>query len=92
MEQNSAKFFILYGLFNQYIRSVQQQKLYLLQFLDRIRAHQSHCLPRYGKPARRFPHLDLKVSDLLEKHATPEARTAHIDLADWLIEFLQDNK
>ena len=22
----------------------------------------------------------------------PEARTAHIDLADWLIEFLQDNK
>ena len=25
----------------------------------------------------------------LEKHATPEARTAHIDLADWLIEFLE---
>ena len=39
-----------------------------------------------------FPHLDLKVNDLLEKHATPEARTAHIDLADWLIEFLHDNK
>ena len=39
-----------------------------------------------------FPHLDLKVSDLLEKNATPEAHAAHIDLADWLIEFLQDNK
>ena len=39
-----------------------------------------------------FPHLDLKVSDLLEKNATPEARAAHIDLADWLIEFLTDNK
>ena len=39
-----------------------------------------------------FPHLDLKVSDLLEKNATPKARAAHIDLADWLIEFLQDNK
>ena len=37
-----------------------------------------------------FPHLDLKVSDLLEKHATPEARTAHIDLADWLIQYLED--
>ena len=36
--------------------------------------------------------LDLKVSDLLEKNATPEARAAHLDLADWLIEFLQDNK
>ena len=37
-----------------------------------------------------FPHLDLKVSDLLEKHATPEARAAHIDLADWLIQYLED--
>ena len=37
-----------------------------------------------------FPHLDLKVSDLLEKNATPEARAAHIDLADWLIEFLTE--
>ncbi len=39
-----------------------------------------------------FPHLDLKVSDLLEKHATPADRAAHIDLADWLIQFLTDNK
>ena len=39
-----------------------------------------------------FPHLDLKVSDLLEKNATPKARAAHIDLADWLIEFLINNK
>ena len=37
-----------------------------------------------------FPHLDLKVSDLLEKNATPEARVAHIDLADWLLEYLMD--
>ena len=37
-----------------------------------------------------FPHLDLTVSDLLEKNATPEARTAHIDLADWLLEYLTD--
>ena len=38
-----------------------------------------------------FPHLDLKVSDLLEKHATPADRAAHIDLADWLLKYLEDN-
>ena len=38
-----------------------------------------------------FPHLDLKVSDLLEKHATPEDRAAHIDLADWLLKYLEDH-
>ena len=37
-----------------------------------------------------FSHLDLKVSDILEKHATPEANAAHIDLADWLIQYLED--
>ena len=38
-----------------------------------------------------FPHLNLKVSDLLEKHATPADRAAHIDLADWLLKYLEDN-
>ena len=38
-----------------------------------------------------FPHLDLKVSDLVEKHATPADRAAHIDLADWLLKYLEDN-
>ena len=38
-----------------------------------------------------FPHLDLKVSDLLEKNATPADRAAHIDLADWLLKYLEDN-
>lgn len=43
-------------------------------------------------PDRASPYLDLKVSDLLEKNATPEARAAHVDLADWLIEYLKDVK
>ena len=30
-------------------------------------------------------------SDLIEKHATPEDRAAHIDLADWLLKYLEDN-
>ena len=37
-----------------------------------------------------FPFLDLRVSDLLEKNATPADREAHIDLADWLLEYLTD--
>ena len=37
-----------------------------------------------------FPFLDLRVSDLLEKNATPADREAHIDLADWLIQYLED--
>ena len=38
-----------------------------------------------------FPFLDLRVSDLLEKNATPADREAHIDLADWLLRFLEEN-
>ena len=38
-----------------------------------------------------FPFLDLRVSDLLEKNATPADREAHIDLADWLLRYLADN-
>ncbi len=38
-----------------------------------------------------FSHLDLKVSDLLEKHATPEDRALHIDLANWLLKYLEGN-
>ena len=39
-----------------------------------------------------FPFLDLRVSDLLEKNATPADREAHIDLADWLLRYLQDTR
>ena len=38
-----------------------------------------------------FPHLDIRISRLLEDNATPEDRAAHIDLADWLIKYLQDS-
>jgi hypothetical protein len=37
----------------------------------------------------RFVGIYIHVSDLLEKQGSPEARTAHIDLADWLMEFLE---
>ena len=39
-----------------------------------------------------FPFLDLRVSDLLEKNATPADREAHIDLAYWLLQYLSDKK
>ena len=32
-----------------------------------------------------LPQLDIKVSDLLQRYATPEDHAAHIDIADWLI-------
>ena len=38
-----------------------------------------------------FPHLDIRISRLLEDNATPADRAAHIDLADWLIKYLQDS-
>ena len=38
-----------------------------------------------------FPHLDIRISRLLEDNATPEDREAHIDLADWLIKYLEDS-
>ena len=38
-----------------------------------------------------FPDIDIRISRLLEDNATPEEKAAHIDLADWLIEFLKDN-
>ncbi len=36
-----------------------------------------------------FPHLDIRISRLLEDNATPADREAHIDLADWLIKYLE---
>ena len=39
-----------------------------------------------------FPHLDIRISRLLEDNATPADRAAHIDLADWIIQFLTNNK
>ena len=38
-----------------------------------------------------MPHLDICISRLLEDNATPEEKASHIDLADWLIEFLKNN-
>ena len=37
-----------------------------------------------------IPYTGLRYSDMAK--LTHAARTAHIDLADWLIEFWEDNK
>ena len=36
-----------------------------------------------------LPHLDIRISRLLEDNATPTDRAAHIDLADWLLKYLE---
>ena len=45
-----------------------------------------------GRKIFTFPHLDIRISRLLEDNATPADRAAHIDLADWIIQFLTNNK
>ena len=36
-----------------------------------------------------FPHLNIRISRLLEDNATPADRAAHIDLADWILKYLE---
>ena len=36
-----------------------------------------------------FPHLDIRISRLHEDNATPADREAHIDLADWILKYLE---
>ena len=38
-----------------------------------------------------FPHLDTRISRLLEDNATPADRAAHIYLADWILKYLETN-
>ena len=39
-----------------------------------------------------LPHLDIRISCLLEDNATPEEKAAHIDLADWILKYLEINR
>ena len=39
-----------------------------------------------------LPHLEIRISCLLEDNATPEEKAAHIDLADWILKYLEINR
>ncbi len=41
----------------------------------------------WTEKAALLPHLNIKVSNLLQKNATEEERAQHIDIADWLVKW-----
>ena len=71
------------GLTSERLNSLKGRKIIVFPDIDAFKDWQQKIFT--------FPHLDIRISRLLEDNATPADRAAHIDLADWIIEFLKDN-
>ena len=71
------------GLTSERLSSLKGRKIIVFPDVDAFKDWQQKIFT--------FPHLDIRISRLLEDNATPEDREAHIDLADWLIKYLQDS-
>ena len=71
------------GLTSERLSSLKNRKIIVFPDVDAFKDWQQKIFT--------FPHLDIRISRLLEDNATPEDREAHIDLADWLIKYLQDS-
>ena len=71
------------GLTSERLSSLKGRKIIVFPDVDAFKDWQQKIFT--------FPHLDIRISRLLEDNATPEDRAAHIDLADWLIKYLQDS-
>ena len=71
------------GLTSERLASLKGRKIIVFPDVDAFKDWQQKIFT--------FPHLDIRISRLLEDNATPEDRAAHIDLADWLIKYLQDS-
>ena len=72
------------GLTSERLSSLKGRKIIVFPDIDAFKDWQQKIFT--------FPHLDIRISRLLEDNATPEEKAAHIDLADWLIQFLTNNK
>ncbi len=72
------------GLTSERLSSLKGRKIIVFPDIDAFKDWQQKIFT--------FPHLDIRISRLLEDNATLADRAAHIDLADWIIEFLKDNK
>ena len=86
------------GLMPQYLwlatggkSQLSQEKLSVLAGRKTIAFPDIDGYRTWTTKAADFPFLDIRVSDLLEKNATPADRTAHIDLADWILKYLEIN-
>ena len=71
------------GLTSERLSSLKGRKIIVFPDVDAFKDWQQKIFT--------FPHLDIHISRLLEDNATPEDRAAQIDLADWLIKYLQDS-
>ena len=71
------------GLSSERLSSLKGRKIIAFPDVDAFKDWQQKIFT--------FPHLDIRISRLLEDNATPEDRAVHIDLADWLIKYLQDS-
>ena len=87
---------------NDYIRDLYvdcelSDKQFQLRYTDK-ESGQRHIFPDidafkdWQQKIFTFPHLDIRISRLLEDNATPADREAHIDLADWILKYLETNK
>ena len=56
-----------------------------------INIRERHAFKDWQQKIFTFPHLDIRISRLLEDNATPADRAAHIDLADWILKYLETN-
>ena len=72
------------GLTSERLCSLKGRKIIVFPDIDAFKDWQQKIFT--------FPHLDIRISRLLEDNATPADRAAHIDLADWIIQFLTNNK
>ena len=72
------------GLTSERLSSLKGRKIIVFPDIDAFKDWQQKIFA--------FPHLDIRISRLLEDNATPADRAAHIDLADWIIQFLTNNK
>ena len=68
-------------------KSQFNERLNVLQSRDIIAFPDVDGYETWTEKAAFFPHLNIKVSNLLQKNATEEEREQHIDIADWLVKW-----
>ena len=71
------------GLTSERLSSLKGRKIIVFPDIDAFKDWQQKIFT--------FPHLDIRISRLLEDNATPADREAHIDLADWILKYLETN-
>ena len=69
------------GLTSERLSSLKGRKIIVFPDVDAFKDWQQKIFT--------FPHLDIRISRLLEDNATPADRAAHIDLADWILKYLE---